>query len=166
MTLGSNDLRGQIVKSYWGPVARFLKVDEAPLWERIEIYMLSLLLDDYSFEVGAPIWLTGDEGLRLLRARTAIKLEKALDRLVELLKLLKADQGDILWIMKCRDNIALQCLARDGEREGATLLNDEDPADLKEIVSECYKMVKLVECKYFSRNVERCMSRYFGREKM
>jgi hypothetical protein len=159
MQRGQGDLREEIIRSYWGPVARPRSIDEASLWERIEIYMLSLLLDDYSLEKEIPKWLVGSSGEKLVKARVAIKLERALDKLVEYLRLLEASPHDVNMVAECRDSILLVALSRGREREQN---EDDELSDLEAVISKCYKVVKLVECKYFSRNRERCLSKHFG----
>jgi hypothetical protein len=159
LTTVPNDLRSQAIRSYWGPVMRSRTLSEAPLWERIEIAMLSLLLDDYSLEPQAPLWLSEDDSLRFLRARTAIRLEKALGELAELLQLIKADEVDIIQVVKCRNDI-MHHAVEDGRWRGARLGNGgEDLRDLRDVVSDCYIVVRFIECKYFSKSRERCFYR-------
>jgi hypothetical protein len=161
MLTAPDDLRERIIRSYWGPVARPRRMDEAPLWEKIEVYMLSLLLDDHSFEMETPIWLTGEKSKRFVKTRIVFKLERALNKLVEYLKLLKADAPDIHFVVKCRDTIPFIALSEGRGGEGK-ISGDEMEQSLEDVISECYRVVKLVECKYFSRNPGRCLSRYFN----
>ncbi len=167
MTSDVESLRKFIIKSYWGTATRFSSLDEGPLWEKIEIYMLALLLNDYSFDSGTLLWLNNSDSLKIARTRTVIKLEKALDKLVEYLRVLKADPEDIARVIECRDNIVVESLSEKVEKGGSKSGDTEGERTLlEETIKECYEIVKLVECKYFSRNVERCMSRYFSKKRL
>lgn len=153
-----DSLKREIIRRYYGSPGRYSSVDELPLSQSIEVYLLSLALDDYSVvEPNSTLWSLSKRDRELLRLKVVVKLEKALEEFMGYLRLLKANPEDVELVEECKDRLVVKVLGAGGDagRSGRRR------SILEKIVKECYETIRRVECKYFSSNIHKCLSRYF-----